>query len=216
MGLADIAAGIEEEQRWGQFARTWGHLFPEPGDHPGVIVVAHSQYGDQGVIVVQQAFQDVEDSPWFYEALTYFACRAMRQKRVRHVTKVGTVQEREILRSVTYTDIEYTAVHSPGIWEFQGVLRVHKNGKLRFAGKWTKMALYPGRIPATRPRSPLLEVNAALQGKRKYETHYVESDNDYVKSNQDALIRFLDTMNERRRENRCPTGKDGKSGTESR
>lgn len=94
-------------------------------------------------------------------------------------------------------DFAYKSMRSRGrgIWEFRGVCRACKNGKLRFIGKWTKMSLYPGRIPATKPRRHwgrfAYTGKPAPNGMR-------ESDLDYVENNIDAVVRFLDTMNARR------------------
>lgn len=154
---------------------TWGHLRPAAGqDRVGTIVVSHSEYSDQGVSIVAASFPGIPDSPWFYEAMTSSCFEAMTGSRKR----------------------------SPGIYEFAGVCRVAERNDgqtFRFIGKWTKMSLYPGRIPATRPRGPLLDLGAVLAGKRKYMKHYVESDVDYCTSNRDACVRFLDTMNARRK-----------------
>lgn len=160
---------------------TWGHLRP-PSDHdyPGTLLVSHSEYPDQGVSVVAASFPGVPDSPWFYGALTHWVFEQM-------------TGQREGMRTPPKS-------RPPGIYEFQGIVRVSKSGEsFRFIGRWTKMSLYPGRIPATKPRGSLLDLGAALRGKRKYIEHYVESDVDYCASNRDACVRFLDTMNARRK-----------------
>lgn len=250
MSLASLAAEVHEQQKWQQFEETWGHLYPKPGDHPGYMVVAHSDYNDQGVSVVHEHFEGVENSPWFYEWVTGFAFESMaghdrrvtmrynvaewsvfdgdtlifsnsdkkafwkREEAEAHLAVVrerladsaslskiqwGRAEVREVHRVAVHKIAQRTKARSTGIWEFRGVLRVRPSGKARFVGKWTKMDLYPGRIPATKPRGPLLELSAAYQGKRKYMKHYVEGDRDYAESNMDSVVRFLDTMNRRRR-----------------
>jgi len=185
MSLAELAAEVHEQQKWQQFEETWGHLYPKPGDHPGTAVVAHSDYGDQGVIVVHAQFEGVEDSPWFYEAMTDFAVDSMLPThRAPHMRNVIRMDKKK----------------KAGIWEFRGVLRVYQNGKLRFVGKWTRMSLYPGRIPATKPRREdapsVAEIYAGRS--RRADPRWRESDDSYLNANGDALVRFLDTMNQRR------------------
>lgn len=187
MGLASLAAEIHEQQKWQQFEETWGHLYPKPGDHEGVMVVSHSDYNDQGVSVVHAQFQGVEDSPWVYEAMTNFAYRSMWPR----------------CKGSTLLDPERTKAR--GVWEFRGVLRVYQNGKLRFVGRWTKMSLYPGRIPATKPRrEDAPSIAEIYEGRsRRKDPRWRESDDSYFENNRDALVRFLDTMNKRRH------GRDG-------
>lgn len=146
MSLASLIAEIHEQQKWQVCAEVWGHLYPKPGDHDGVMVVAHSDYGDQGVVVV---------------------------------------------------------VHQK--FEFRGVLRVWPSGKACFVGKWTKMNLYPGRIPATKPRG---HWGVWPYTGKKAMPEMRESDDDYYRRNRSAVVRFLDTMNRRR------LGRDGMEPTE--
>jgi len=181
VSLGETLERIHQEQKWEAYEETWGHLHPKPGNYPGTLVVAHSEYDNEGVTVVHAQFENVADSPWLYEAMTLFAYRSMwpLYKNSAHILDTKRTKAR-------------------GIWEFRGVLRAYQNGKLRFVGRWTKMSLYPGRIPATKPRRPVLSLSAAYQGKRKYMKGYLESDNDYMAGNQDSVVRFLDTMNTRR------------------
>lgn len=84
--------------------------------------------------------------------------------------------------------------YTPGVHEWVGSVRTCRDGSPRFVGRWRKMSLYPGRIPATK--------------KRRHWGHFVsgakappewgESDHDYMENNRFAVVRFLDTMNERR------------------
>lgn len=249
MSLASLAAEVHEQQKWQQFTETWGHLYPKPGDHQGTMVVARSDYNAQGVTIVHESFEGVENSPWFYEAMNDFVFKSMTKKRTRYVERTGIVMEwsifdgesilfsdsrkktfsrqyeaeehlrlvrtrladstslsriqyeraevREVQREIQYQDVEHKSVRSAGIWEFSGALRVYQNGKLRFIGKWMKMDLYPGRIPATRPRQRQISLSAAYQGKLKHEPYKV-GDTNYLDNNAGACVRFLDTMNQRR------------------
>jgi len=189
VSLASLAAEVCEQQMWAQFEETWGHLYPKPGDHPGYLVVVHSDYNHQGVVVVDQEFQDVENSPWFYDWMTHFAFESMAgvarwiwKKRVRDD---GTVHR--------YRSKECCGARKTGIWEFRGVLRVNPSGKARFVGKWTKMSLYPGRIPATKTRRHFGYIGTKLAHK-----DMLESDNDFMNNNRFGAVRFLETMNARR------------------
>jgi hypothetical protein len=150
MSLASLAAEIHEQQKWAQFQDTFGHLRPKRGvDHAGVMVVSHSDYHDQGVSIVHAQFGELESSPWLYEAMNEFGYRSLAKSKNRHVVKKFTDEhgnERE------YGDLDQSSRRATGIWEFRGVCRAYANGKLHFFGKWTKMWLYPGRIPSTKSR----------------------------------------------------------------
>lgn len=69
---------LVERQRQQVTQATWGHLFPDNGDHKGFILFAVSEYGDQGRIVIECAFEGVDDSPWFYGAMMDFIERKDR------------------------------------------------------------------------------------------------------------------------------------------
>lgn len=237
MSLAETE--VHEQQKWLQYEETWGHLYPKPGDHPGYMVVAHSDYSSQGVVVVHEEFEGVESSPWFYEWMTGFAFESMvgRDRRVtkyHNVVKWGIfdgdrllfsnsdkkefwrreeaethlreVRER-LADSVSLSKVQWERAgeRKTGIWEFRGVLRVRPSGKVRFVGKWTKMSLYPGRIPATKPRG---HWGVWPYSQKKAIPEMRESDDDYFLRNRDAVVRFLDTMNKRRH------GRDGMEPTE--
>lgn len=195
MSFASTLAQIEEDQRWQQYEETWGHLYPKPGDYPGTLVVAHSDYNNQGVTVVSRKF-DVEDAPWFYEWMTRFAFDAMAgvSRWVWH-TRTGADGVRRKYRSK-----ETVGTRATGIWEFRGVLRVRPSGKACFVGTWTKMDLYPGRLPGTKPRrEDAPSMGEILHGrKRRKDPRWRESDDSYFENNRAALVRFLDTMNQRR------------------
>lgn len=89
--------------------------------------------------------------------------------------------------------------YTPGVYEWTGCVRYYKDGSPRFVGRWRKMELYPGRIPATKKRRHWGYFTTG----RKAPAEMMESDHDYMDNNRDAVVRFLDTMNKRR--GKCPS-----------
>ena len=52
---------------------TWGHLFPKKKHYTGKLRIAYSGYSDMDNAVVDEKF-DFDCSPWWYDAVTDFAC----------------------------------------------------------------------------------------------------------------------------------------------
>jgi hypothetical protein len=68
MSLADAFAPAEARYKAEVMANTWGHLYPEPRKkYPGYVIFAHGAFGD--MVVIQNEFDDLPDSPWFFEDL---------------------------------------------------------------------------------------------------------------------------------------------------
>lgn len=138
--MIDAMAGSKTIQ---VFNETWGHLRPEKStDHPGTMVIALSSYNDQGVVVVEEKFPTLANSPWFYEAMNDYVLKIMYERKKR----------------------------SPGIYTFTGCVRSYKNGKLKFFGKITKMSLYPGRLPAVKKRRHFGYIGMELAHKNMLES----------------------------------------------
>lgn len=70
MSLDEAFAPVEERYRAQVMADTWGHLAPQQGrEYPGTVLFAHSIYGGDGSTVINTHFEDLPDSPWFYDGL---------------------------------------------------------------------------------------------------------------------------------------------------
>jgi hypothetical protein len=71
MSLADAFAPAENHYRNQVMAATFGHLAPEPRKrYPGTILFTHTDYGQ--LVPIRSHFQDLPDSPWFFEHLNDF------------------------------------------------------------------------------------------------------------------------------------------------
>lgn len=72
MGLGDIGALIEADNRARALAETFGHLAPDTeAVYIGSILFTHSGYGD-GTVPIRADFDGLPDSPWFYDGMCEF------------------------------------------------------------------------------------------------------------------------------------------------
>lgn len=71
MSLADAFAPAEARHRSQVLAATFGHLAPQARKkYPGSIIFAQSEFGQ--LVPIRSSFDDLPDSPWFYQHLTDF------------------------------------------------------------------------------------------------------------------------------------------------
>jgi hypothetical protein len=69
MTVVDVYAGSRTAK---VMTETWGHLRAQDGrQYTGVIVFAHSAYGGESMPISVE-IPDLDDSPWFYQALCEF------------------------------------------------------------------------------------------------------------------------------------------------
>lgn len=53
-----------------KLAETWGHLAPKKNvSYKGKILFCVSGYGDTGTALIDSKFDNLEDSPWLYDAI---------------------------------------------------------------------------------------------------------------------------------------------------
>ncbi|UBM12721.1 hypothetical protein [Cupriavidus metallidurans] len=110
MSLVEPFAAVEADYRSRVMHATWGHLAPEPRkQYAGEILFAHGCYGDAAVIHCE--FEELSDSPWFYEHLNDFvADKAFERPR-------------------------------GALLRFTGTYMMFKNGKSRFSGKVRRVSV---------------------------------------------------------------------------
>ncbi len=71
--LADAFAPAEAKYQEQVMRATWGHLAPEQGKaYKGFVIFAIGYYDDLNPLPLDVQFKGLDDSPWFYEALTDF------------------------------------------------------------------------------------------------------------------------------------------------
>ena len=71
--LADAFAPAEAKYQEQVMQSTWGHLAPEKNKtYRGFIIFAIGYYDDLNPMPLNVRFKGLNDSPWFYEALTEF------------------------------------------------------------------------------------------------------------------------------------------------
>lgn len=110
MSLADAFAGAEAAHAAAVRRNTWGHLAPvHRKKYPGKIIFTIGEYG--GITVIQSAFKNLGDSPWFYEHQQDYIYKAYKD----HKRSRGAVLE------------------------FKGTYMMFNNGGGRFTGKVTTL-----------------------------------------------------------------------------
>lgn len=68
--MEEAFAPVEARYRAQVMGETWGHLAPQARTkYKGSVLFAHSVYGGDGTTVIRTDFQELPDSPWFYEGL---------------------------------------------------------------------------------------------------------------------------------------------------
>lgn len=112
MTLADAFAEHEDLARAQVQAATWGHLAPELGRaYAGTMLLAHGEYGYDGLVPVRTRFEDLPDSPWFYDDLCEWLCDTQQR------TEPGEV------------------------YRWVGTYRKFRNGRCRFTGRLRRVPL---------------------------------------------------------------------------
>jgi len=109
MSIADAFYPVERESKIRVMHATWGHLAPKDGDHSGHMIFAEGQYRD--IVVIASTWRDavgkeVDGSPWLYQAENDFAYEKTKAKQ-----------------------------RGEGVYRFDGVMRMCKNGRIKFIGK---------------------------------------------------------------------------------
>lgn len=70
---ADTFAPIQSHYRDKVNQATFGHLAPEKNvSYKGKILFCHSGYGDTGTALIDSEFENLQDSPWLYDAINEF------------------------------------------------------------------------------------------------------------------------------------------------
>lgn len=115
MALADVWAETIAQQMAIVEAQTFGHLAPElQRCYSGWILFAWSVYSGDGVIVVDEHFEGLMNSPWFYQDVNDFLdSRCPQYPRKPTKLKQG------------------------GVYRFEGTYTKFKTGGYRFSGKIT-------------------------------------------------------------------------------
>jgi hypothetical protein len=76
MSIADAFAEAEAIYRAQVIGETWGHLAPRPQkQYTGYLIFACGVYGD--IVALQAEFEDLPDSPWFYEDMQEYISRVV-------------------------------------------------------------------------------------------------------------------------------------------
>lgn len=112
--MADVFAPIEAKYHAQVIADTWGHLAPRKNKtYRGFVVFAVGCFGNDELnpTVLSCEFKDLDDSPWFYDALAEF---------------IGSPN----------WNVETKAFPSGGVYRFDGSFRNYK-----FKGTFTRMKL---------------------------------------------------------------------------
>lgn len=79
MSLESAFAQAEATHLNRVLSSTWGHLHPEPRrKYRGYLVFACGAYRD--VVILYADFQDLPDSPWFYEDMQQFVADKTRKE----------------------------------------------------------------------------------------------------------------------------------------
>jgi len=69
--MEEVFASVEAKNREIVAVNTWGHLAAKPDQkYQGTILFARGAYDD--LVPISVEFEDLPDSPWFYEALWDF------------------------------------------------------------------------------------------------------------------------------------------------
>jgi hypothetical protein len=66
----EVFAPIQAHNRQAVLAKTWGHLAPKKNvSYKGKILFCVSGYGYTGTAIIDYNFENLEDSPWLYDAM---------------------------------------------------------------------------------------------------------------------------------------------------
>jgi len=69
--IADAFIPVEREYKARVMEETWGHLAPKKNRiYKGTIIFAYGEYGD--MVPLHAEFAGLDDSPWFFDALSDF------------------------------------------------------------------------------------------------------------------------------------------------
>lgn len=110
---ADAFREHESRYRNAVLVDAWGHLAPKQEDHPGYMVFAKGQYRE--TIVIESVWKnhagvELSGSPWLLQAENDFAF-----------------------------DKTHMKCRGEGVWRFDGIMRMCKNGRIKFIGKVKKV-----------------------------------------------------------------------------
>lgn len=112
MSLADIGAKITQDQKNAVMAETWGHLAPKKNKrYTGCIVYVIGCYdsGSLNPTTLDCNFKDLNDSPWFYNALNEFLSKLPKEFRESgYIYRwIGTFRNYEFKGEISKTKIRF-------------------------------------------------------------------------------------------------------------